>query len=332
MVRKYSGPLQPGKRSAKVPKGRVYKKKGRKRGLSVLEKRQVNKIINKRAETKYFNVSTALNFHPLVNAKAGASNSVFVRGYAVGTGERPTGGGSSEVMEFGYSGMSSINVFPLNMARVFTPEETIDVLKPFVPDGNYVSPSLCRTEWSIQRERIDTTSVSKNSNPAYVRFIRVKPRSGKYSFNVVNPEDDLFMNQYGLPYGMRAVANDYQVRFGVDELQNSKLNTRQYQVIQDTHFQLLPPSTETNYEIGTGNTQVSNLNKSHQRRLTCYHKQPKKLYYPNIEVANNSGQPSQNQSNEFIFIMSCTMGIIGNTNENPNITISVKPVSTFKDI
>lgn len=331
MVRKYSGPLQKGKRSAKVPKGRVYKKKP-KRGLSVLEKRQVNKIINKRAETKYFNVSTADNFRPMVQAKAGASNTVFVRGYAVGSGERPTGGGTSEVLDFGYSGMSSIQVFPLNMARVFTPDETIDVLKPFIPDGNYVSPSLCRTEWSIQRERIDTTSVSKHANPAYVRFIRVKPRSGKYSNNIVNPEDDLFMNQFGLPYGMRAVANDYQVRFGPDELQNAKLNSRQYQVIQDSHFQLLPPSTDTNYEIGTGNTQLSNLNRSHQRRLTCYHKQPKKLYYPNIEVQNNSGQPAQNQSNEFIFIMSCTMGIIGNTNQNPGITISVKPVSTFKDI
>lgn len=331
MVRKYSGPLQKGKRTAKVAQKRVYKKKAKK-GLSVLEKRQVNKIINKRAETKYFNVSTAVNFHPMFNAKAGASNTIFVRGYAVGTGERVLTGGTTEVMNFGYTGMASIEVFPLNMARVFTPEETIDLLKPFAPDGNYVSPSLCRTEWSIQRERIDTTSVHKNANPAYVRFIRVRPRSGKYSTNVVSPEDDLFMNQFGLPYGMKASATDYQVRFGPDELQNAKLNTRQYQVIQDSHFQLLPPSTDTNYEIGTGNTQVSNLNRAHQRRFTCYHKQPKKLYYPKIEEADNNGQPAQNQSNEFIFIMSCTMGIIGNTNENPNITISVKPVSTFKDI
>jgi len=331
MVRKYSGPLQPGKRSAKVPKGK-RSAKGRKRGLSVIEKRQVNTMIKKSAETKYFNVTTADNFRPMVQAKAGASNTVFVRGYAVGTGERPTGGGTSEMLEFGYSGMSSIQVFPLNMARVFTPEETIDVLKPFVPDGNYVSPSLCRTEWTIQRERIDTTSVSKNANPAYVRFIRVKPRSGKYSSNIVNPEDDLFMNQFGLPYGMRSAATDYQVRFGPDELQNAKLNSRQYQIIQDTHFQLLPPSTDTNYEIGTGNTSVNNLNRSHQRRLMCYHKQPQKLYYPNIDVTSNSGQPAQNQNNEFIFIMCCTMGIIGNTNENPGITISVKPVSTFKDL
>ena len=333
MVRKYSGPLQKGKRSAKVPKGRVYKKKAKK-GLTVVERRQVNKIINKRAETKYFRVSNAVNFHPLFGAKPGATNTVFVRGYAVGTGERFLAAGVSEVMTFGNTGMANIEVFPLDMARVFTPTSSAvdDRLKPFVPDGNYVSPSLCRTEWSIQRERIDTTSVSKNSNPAYVRFIRVRPRSGKYSSNVVNPKDDLFMNQLGMAYGMTAAANSYQVRFGPDELQNSKINTRQYQVIQDTHFQLLPPSTESNFEIGTGNTQVTNLNKSHQRRLTCYHKQPKKLYYPNIEVANNNGQPAQNQSNEFIFIMACTMGIIGNTNESPNINISVKPVSTFKDI
>lgn len=332
MVRKYSGPLQKGKKSAKVPKKQAAKKK-MKKGLSVLEKRQVNKIINRRAETKYFNVTTAVNFHPLLNAKSGASNTIFVRGYAVGTGERPLTGGTSEILSFGYSGLASMEVFPLNMARVFTPEETIDVLKPFVPDGNYVSPSLCKTEWSIQREKIDTTSVSKNANPAYVRFIRVKPRSGKYSSSLVDPQNDLFMNQFGLPYGMTATATDYQNRFGPDELQNSKINTRRYQVIQDIHFQLIPPSTETDYQIGTGNTQVSNLNRyQHQRRFTCYHKQPTKLYYPNIEVANNNGQPVQNQNNEFIFIMSCTMGIIGNTNENPNITVSVKPVSTFKDI
>ena len=329
---KFSGPRLPsGKYYSKRKAGRPKGSKNTK-GLTSVEKKQVTKLIKKTAETKYFNVTTAINFQNLINAKSGASNTIFVRGYAVGTGERPLTGGTSQLLEFGYDGLTSSDVVPLNMARVFTPEETIDVLKPFVPDGNYVSPSLCKTEWSIQRERIDTTSVSKNANPAYVRFIRVKPRSGKYSTNTVSPEDDLFMNQFGLPYGMRSSATDYQVRFGPDELQNAKLNSRQYEVIQDSHFQLLPPSTESDFQIGSGNTQVTNLNRSHQKRLTCVHKQPAKLYYPNIEVASNNGQPAQNQCNEFIFVMACTMGIIGNTNESPNITISVKPVSTFKDI
>jgi len=48
MARKYSGPLQKGKRSAKVPK-----RAPRKRGLNTIEKSQVRKIIKNRKEIKF---------------------------------------------------------------------------------------------------------------------------------------------------------------------------------------------------------------------------------------------------------------------------------------
>ncbi|AXH75490.1 MAG: coat protein [Circoviridae sp.] len=327
---KFYGPRLKGgsyysKRKAGRPKGRTNYKKKTGGGLTKAKTKEVKqivkKVINSKAESKYFastqlNALTRLNPNPSRNGQT----ALAVLGYAVGTGTSP----QMSTITYGVDPSGNSPVIDLNMARLFGPA-VIGQLAQNALEGSYASPSMCRTEWILQVPQQDTTVRESFGTPLYMRMLRVKPRKQKYSEVDINPKNDLFLDQFGIERGITFVD------FNQYELMMLKPNSRKYEIIEDTSKVLVPASTVATLDIANGNTITTDLSRSGSNcRLVMNHKQPKKLYYVNAAV--DGAQPEDGQSNEMIFFHFCkqgTDGVVGSNQQSVNITC--KPVSTFKD-
>lgn len=289
-------------------------------------KKIVNKVINKNAESKYFN---STNMNDLVRIEPLQSRngltSIAAVGFAVGTGESA----QMSTITYGYQGgVGNINVYDLNMARLFgqqDPEAPVDVLKQNALEGSYANPSMCKTEWLVQVPQQDTTLESNYGTPMFCRILRVKPRKQKYADLSINPKNDLFVNQFGIEIGISSSS------FNDQQLHMFKVNTRKYELIEDIQKTLVPASTTATLAIADGNTITTDLVKSGSNcRLVMQHKQPKRLFY--IDAAVDGSQPQDGQSNELILFHFTKLGTSGNYSSNEkNVEITCKPVSTFKD-
>lgn len=320
----------------------VFRSKGKKRGrprkytatskkgLTLKEKRQVNNLISKRAESKYFKPDHTLVHQAFkFQSQTGSRCEIMCRGFAVGQGEVNGVAGT-----YGYEsvGGAARVITPINMVRTFDSSvvEGTDY-EGMIPDGKYVSPHMAKCTWRIHRTILDTATSEnvKSSAPYLVRFIRVVPRSSKYSGASYVPAEDLFMNNFGVAFGVDSTPTTNQHNFGLFELQTSKINTRKYRILQDTQFNLACPNINT--QFGDNTLQVNETNMNHQKTLVTNHKQPKKLYYEGTYDNADSRQPIAGQSGELIFIHCAPVGTT--TKEiQVDARIDVKPISTFKDI
>lgn len=318
----------------KIPykKKRVNKLKSQYRKKTVLTKPKraevrkiVNRAINSRAESKYFettNLNALTRLAPLQSRNG--NTSIAVLGFAVGTGNSPQ---MSEITYGWQNNIGNINVIDLNCSRVFAtqdPAAPLDELKQNSLEGSYASPSMCKTEWFLQVPQQDTTERESYGTPTYVRVLRVRPRKKKYADLSINPKNDLFVNQWGIEQGINGT------QFNELELLMFKPNSRKYEVIEDSVKYLQPASTIATLDIAAGNTITTDLTKSGSNcKLVMNHKMPKKLYYVDAVLG---GQPQDGQSSELIFFHFCKQGTGGDTNSNEkSLEVSCKPVSTFKD-
>ena len=173
------------------------------------------------------------------------------------------------------------------------------------------------------------------------RFIRVKFRPSKLDGAVPEPMKDLFVDNYGMPHGCG------HVTFGMQEVENYKINTSKYTVLDDRKFSLGCPLVTNNLSwYGGGNTP----SKSHVHRFTTYHDLGKKLNY-NVKMLQSNatsmdmseqviaGAPlhARNEQNEVVFIhawipgASCGVGL-ENSICPDKWTVSALPISSFKDL
>jgi hypothetical protein len=305
-----------------------------KRAPPKMIKNIVKKQVMSMAETKYFNTSrlSTLTRLSAVSSRSLAT-AIDVRGFAVGDGSSPLAG-SEDIIDYGFiGGQGNPDVIPLNMVRAFGNGNTTQSLRKNSIEGAYVSPLTCKSEWIIEFPQIGTTSDLGNvaeANPMFMRVVRVVPRMKKYSKVDIDPKIDLFVDQYGEAIGVQSAV------FNQLELQMLKVNSRKYQVIQDYQKLLVPSSTQSVFAIGDGNVQVTNLTRyGNQCKLVFNHKQPKKLYYDDVDnegVVSDGAQPQAGQNNELIFFHFTTIGNSGNVNTSNDIEITCKTVSTFKDI
>lgn len=299
----------------------------KKRGLNKTEKAQVKSIINAKAESKYFETTYNLHGQSFKYQSSDASlQEITVRAFAVGPATI-----NDVVGTYGYdSGGAARAITAMNMARTFDANQTNEDYNANIPDGRYVEPMMGKCMWRLFRSMADTDDADeqRKANPYVVRMIRVKPRVTKYSDAAIDPSTDLFVNQYGMAYGIGSAADTYQKNFGVLEMLASKVNTRKYQLISDKRFQLEAPSLVTALDTDLIATQTS---KSSQKVMTTYHKQPKKLCYQGAYNDATDRQPVSGQSNELIFFH---CGILGTNTKSliPNLEIDCYPVATFKDI
>ena len=124
-------------------------------GLNSKEKSQVAKIakasVKQIAEKKYMNTKTTFgdqntNF---VNPTRPVGNDyISCIGFSTTVGETDVGASVT------YGGQAVHDLFCL---RPFLDNETDDTLKAFKPDGKFIQPVSCRTQWRINRDfaRID---------------------------------------------------------------------------------------------------------------------------------------------------------------------------------
>lgn len=292
-------------------------------------KAMIQKVVNSMAETKYFNCTDMQDLTRLIPVTARSlANSINVLPFAVGTGEQQPPSGGTDVLNYGYDIVAADDkeIIPLNMCRAFGTTAAPSDLRRNAIDGAYCNPSLCKSEWLVEFPQESNTLAS---NPIVMRVVRVLPRQKKFTQTKIQPKKDLFVDQFGQVTGVD------DATFNSTELIMYKVNARKYQVIQDFMQVMNPSSTTSQFAIGTGNTQVTNINNRCFSKFNFLHKQPKKLYYEETDGDGqpvNAEQPTAGQSPELIFFHFTYLGTSGSTTAPVNVEITCKPVSTFKDI
>lgn len=299
------------------------------KGLNKVEKKQVSTIINRKAETKYFQVEPFVHTQKLKWQSVDATKQeIQVRGFTVGPG-----GNAINNVYYGYStSLAEQAITPLHMSRTFLTNSVDESYRSQVPEGKTVMPSSCSSIFRLHRYCINSNDTNAiNKSPTYVvRFIRVRPKALKYGDVTINPRLDLFQNVYGVAYGIDSPSSSYQRNFGLLEMMTMKLNSRKYTVIEDKQFNL---DAALNYSELNGD-EISTLVGRSEKLIRCTHKQPKKLHYTGTYDTNDAAEPTTSQSNEMIFIHVGVLGkdsVVGNNIDN-QIKIDVKAVATFKDI
>lgn len=315
-----------------------YKKKV---GLNKVEKKQVKAIINKKAESKYF--KTALMASPQglqlqTNVAdeshiechgfiAGVSN---IEGVAATYGYTSAGGVASSI--------TPLNIFKTFQATTVNADGTVTAgdeqkYEVYIPEGRRCAPSFAQTQMRIFRDCVNTNSDDKAEMavPYYYRVVRVLPKKQKFTDVELDPQSDLFLDNYGGSYGIYSGGDAYTPAFQRFELMTSKINTRRYQVLDDIKFQLLPPTSTSNGFDDFDGRLVSTINGNGAKLLTFNHKRPKTLYYDGNYQEQSGTQPLTNNCQEMIFVHCCMLGT-----DSPNINlqtkVDVKVVSMFKDL
>ena len=314
-----------------------------KRGLNKTEVKQVtslaNKVVKKIAETKYFNVSGFKEGKALYHARTN-HKAIGVRGYATCENKNSQGVRIPYGRNIATGAIEYLD--ELNMNRCFASTSSSDFFKSQKIEGVYASPSFAQSTFILERDvgyTIGQASEynSLNNAPYFVRITRVSPRASKFSTIEINPEGDLFVDEFGRATGV--ATSD----FNVHQLMTYKLNSRKYKVIEDKSFLMAPPMIMNNLATGqsdtdpltetNGNVAQYNLNNC-LRTLSYRHNIGKKLFF--ARGGENEDNSTSGQQNEFILFHTCHVGV--NSQAAPNsydatdMLISTKSVSTFKDV
>jgi len=328
---KFSGPRMPSgkyysKRKAGRPRGSTNKPKAKRGGLNKTEVKQTRaiakKVINAKAESKYFDVRTISQ----LSGTGGAGivptparltyTQLYVQGFAVG--ENTVGG---TALNYGQNTLEAIEhgrVHPLGNSD----NQNLE--------GQYATPSLSITTFDIQRI-VNTSDITlelaRQQVPLMVRVLRLVPRPQKGSSQDVNPEDDAFLTEGSQEIGVADA--DFQHY----QLLMLKANTKKYQVKQDFRFVLTPPLTTTEVALqgnaGSTSYQVGNIQTNSHRQMTFKHDIGKKLFYENPQ---NRSNPTDGFKNEYILFHIIPIGTENDSAILPtSVRIAAKAVGTFKD-
>lgn len=331
MARKYSGPLQPGKRSAYV-KGARKNKKGNKTGLNKVEKQQVQNIINKNLETKYFHTTEMDSLRELAPHPIQTGAAMYCLGFATNTNLIRTGSNDAFPIKYG----SNTPMGSLHLARLFTNETAgaTENQKAYALDGDDLRVSFAKSRWLLERTAVDTTpgvgEQTLDALPMLVRMVRICPKALKGSFQWPNPEEDLFLDQYAQPIGIKRVG------FRKDDIALYKVNNRRYNVIQDKMFTLLPPCTTSTFDIAAGNTQVTNVSNNSKKFINMDHNIGQKFHYnrEGFEQAHSYPEtPATGMKTEYVLFHFQLLGddtVVGRRSAD-DVRITCCPVSGFKD-
>lgn len=324
--------------------GKYKKRRPRKQtGLNKTEVKQVStlakKVVNKMAETKYFNVSSFKHSKSLYYARANVKN-IGVRGYATCENKNSQGTRIAYGRDTASGNVEYLD--ELNMNRCFSKNSNSDYFQAQKIDGVYATPSFQQSTFILERDVGYTVAEASEYNslknaPYYLRIVRVAPRASKFSTVDVDPQNDLFVDEFGQATGINIPG------FSTHQLMTLKLNSRKYKVISDKSSIMVPPMVMNNVATGQSDTDpLSETNGNIQqynakgcfRTMSFRHDIGKKLFFEQGDEAETNS--TSGQQNEFILFHTCHIGL--NTHASPNsydatdLLISTKSVSTFKDI
>lgn len=332
------------KRKARKPKNTTKK---RRPGLNKVEKKQVKSIakstVNKLAETKYFNVAS---MNRITAAAAwniiGDQSDVAVYGYSTGKNRQTTLSGASSIMKYGQSTVdgSDISLTNLNMNRIFLKDEGPDEkLRAFCIEGQTLRPSFNECKWYMNYVAQNTDANPQAGLPYRLRIVKVSPRALKGSFQPVDPEQDLFLDQNNQPFGIQTGVVGGTPKFTREQFHLAKVNSRRYHVSMDKFCIIHPSSTYNTNGTEFGDvTMVTSLANKGFFEMTTKHKIGTELFYPKGATGGevNDSYPDTGFEPEYVFIHAIALGD-DNVTSAQRVTplgmlVTARPVSTFKDI
>lgn len=229
MPRKYSGPLQPGKRSAYVRKyKRPYRQTSRKTAIQTAVNTAVSKKLSGVIETKYISLEKFRNVAPKQMWASGPQASPsFVWGGVVGN--KPTEWSS------GISGTSQYNEFE-------------GMLCPRGENqGQRIGQSVFmkHTNIALNLSMNAQSDASRDALPYRYRMIVFKPKQRVRTVgNPSDPTTDLFLDVQGNEFGHGQVGIEFM------DIWQSILNKRDYSIVKDEKFMLTPPAWKTDLSTG----------------------------------------------------------------------------------
>lgn len=327
--------------------GRRTRPKATKKGLTKTEQKQTRKIaksvVNKMAESKYFDVARGIGELPL-NAAWWSSGTVQseigVLGFTTGFEKAVDAAGSTVAYKYGVnpSNGNAKNMESLELNRVFSLGSASPLDQQSV-EGNSIRPSYAESHWLLNRlaGKADLFNELANGCNYKIRMVRCKPRPTKGSFNHVRPEDDLFLDQANHEFGINTITSGVQV-FNPYELMLAKTNSRKYQILEDTTFVMGQAGTFITDVNAAGAYGMINPETSSCKILKRTHNIGKELYYkePNNQSTVQNQYPQDGFQQEFILFHVWAAGNpqeVNTARTTPNLLrISCRPVSTFKDM
>ena len=280
--RKYAGP--------KMRSGAFKSKASKKRGLNATEKKQVKKIVLNTAETKYFDVQSRYNLKELGGSPIQTGANMYCIGFAAGWNITGTPLAPSTIT-YGRGVTGEVPVKELLLSKIHTTGD-------FKMEGEKCKVAFQNSEWLVERTQIDTDSATqqiKDALPTLCRMIRIRPKALKSSYTLVDPKNDLFLDQQNQAYGVASAG------FQKIDIMMAKTNNRRYTIVEDKQFTLLPPLTQNDLDIGSGTNQVRNISKDNVKRLHMSHKLGKNYYYDTNSAPNGNVTPQTGFVNEYIF-------------------------------
>lgn len=181
------------------------------KGLTKTEKTQVKtiakKAINTLAETKYFNCQ-AYDQQEFNSAWQNGSvvSEISVLGFTVGRNKSSNNSGVADSYKYGtnLSG-NKVDMRQLKMNQVYLFDTPDAQLRSNAIEGNTIRPSFNETQWLLDRFANNTTSDYTKGLPYKVRMVRARPRALKGSFQIVNPEEDLFLTSSNQEFGISSL-------------------------------------------------------------------------------------------------------------------------------
>jgi len=323
---------------------------GGKKGLTKTERKQVTtiakKAVNSMAESKYFNVSTSVNAE-VVNSAWKVSTDyadIGVWGYTTGYNRQTNQDDETEVMKYGVSTVdgSAISMTNLRMNRVFLQDEgPNEYLRAFCIEGQTIRPAYNECKWFLNHVG-QSTDVDNTKGLMYrLRCVRVTPRAVKGSFIDIDPQKDLYLNQFNQPFGISSLDQDgVTPLFTREQFHLAKVNSRKYRVLQDSYYTVAPAQTYHSAGDGTGNSALA-IGTIAPGCLTVStkHNLGKELFYPQAATNTVSSlveYPTTGFVPEYILWHVIALGDNGTASSaraTPlGMTISARPVSTFKDL
>lgn len=325
---------------ARRPNRKNYTKKG----LTKTEKSQVKTIakraVNTMVESKYFDVVTVPPTFPSVAwQSAGVNSEIGMWGFTTGVRRSAD---NSQTYKWGVNNVSGTqtSMTSLKMNSVFRSNASPNSRRQYALEGLSCRPAYNEVQWLFQRPQSNVVTDSFQGVPYQIRMLRLKPRALKASFQVIDPNVDCFLNALNEPFGPASVEPNTTTKvMTLQEFHLAKANSRRYNVIQDTTFSMLPSSVQTvvfDPVAGTGNTadQVTNPSLSGVKILKTKHNMGKEFHYLDPDTSTGGGgsqEPSTGFEPEFILFLVAAVGGVPAGTLTDNITISARPVSTFKD-
>ncbi len=329
---------------------RNYRRKSNyksRKGLSKTEKSQVKNIakktVNSLAESKYFSTSggiISLVPKPMRTTTGAAEKSeITCFGFTTGFNRSKSPPTTSNIYKYGVNPLTGElnDMIQLSLNRIFTINDPEASRQTQSIVGNSIRPSFAECKWLLERPQSQTSLDSLGGIPYTIRMIRVRPKALKGSYQKQDPGTDLFLDQYNEAYGVSSGNLTQTPNFKKLDFYLAKVNSRLYTVIEDKQFKMLPSSLHES-ELAL----VNDTNNSGNRCFTTKHNIGKELYYnePNILSSTNQDRqfPDTGFQNEFVLFRfigqgtpALTQGQTTNIGYADNITLSCRPVSTFKD-